>query len=106
MRGAKIEKEGHMHHPEASSNGVSYQIKSQKVIIIEGVVALSYPQLRGLSNCKIYKAISQDKLKEKFTSFYQWKGYSIEEIESIYAKRKIDEYDLIEYDQQFAHLVV
>jgi histidinol-phosphate phosphatase family protein len=106
MRGAKIEKEGHMHHPETSSNGESYQIKSQKVIIIGGVVALSYPQLRGLSNYKIYKAISQDKLKEKFTSFYRWKGYSIEEIENIYAKRQIDEYDLIEYDQQFAHLVV
>ncbi len=106
MRGAKIEKQGHMHHPEASSSTVTYQINEQKVIIIEGVVALSYPQLRGLSNCKIYKAISEQKLKEKFTSFYQWKGYSMEEIESIYAKRKIDEYDLIEYDEQFAHLVV
>jgi hypothetical protein len=30
----------------------------------------------------------------------------MEEIESIYAKRKIDEYDLIDDDKQFAHLVV
>ena len=106
MQGERIEKQAHMHHPEASSSAISYQIKDQKVIIIEGVVALSYPQLRGLSNCKMYKDISALELKKKFVAFYQWKGYSKEEIESIYAKRKIDEYDLIDYDKQFAHLVV
>ena len=106
LQGATIQKQGHMHHPEASASTVGYQINTQQVIIIEGVVALSYPQLRGLSSLKIFKEISEAKLKEKFISFYQWKGYGIEEIESIYAKRKIDEYDLIDDDKQFAHLVV
>jgi uridine kinase len=108
MRGESLEMTTYMHHPESKGDKVRYHIPQDKshIVIIEGVVAISMPQLRGISSCKIFRALSQEKLRQRFIKFYTWKGYDMDYIEKVYAKRKADEYDLIDEDAEFAHILV
>jgi histidinol-phosphate phosphatase family protein len=108
MQGATLEMTTYMHHPESKGEKVLYQIPQDKkqMVIIEGVVAISMPQLRGISSCKIFRALSPEKLRQRFIKFYTWKGYDMDYIEKVYAKRKADEYDLIDEDAEFAHILV
>lgn len=105
LKGEKVILSAYHHHPEAKPNEISYQWNGEDVVIIEGVIALSFPQLRGLSNCKIFLENENLELKKRFMHFYEWKGFSADEALNIFDKRKIDEYDIIAQDKQFAHLV-
>lgn len=107
VKGERVRVRGYAHHPDSSFDEIFYQVPVDKkqVMIIEGVVALSWPQLRGISRCKIFRHIDADELKSRFTRFYQWKGYDAAFINQLYLKRKIDEYDIIDEDCEFAHII-
>lgn len=105
MNGKEISVDKHHHEAAFNRDEKTYSIKNADIIILEGIVAMSMPQLRGISNCKIYKKISRELLAQKMKSFYLWKGYDSPEIDTIFEKRIKDEYELIEYDEQFAHII-
>jgi uridine kinase len=95
----------HWHDGNLTREEKSYKITDEQIIIVEGIVAMSMPQLRGISHCKVYKKIDSATLQAKFKEFYTWKGYDSSQIDTIFEKRIKDEYELIEYDEQFAHII-
>ena len=93
-------------HPERKKLKKTYHYSNEDIILIEGVVALSSEVLREFSDIKVFKSISTEKLKERLKTFYAWKERTEAEFETLYAKRKKDEYEIIEKDRLFADLVV
>lgn len=106
MKGNTVQLYKHSHQVNVERETISYKYTQEDIVLIEGVVALSMPQLRGLSHCKIFMKISDIELKNRLYSFNTWKGYKSNEIDSIFEKRIKDEYELIAYDEQFAHLTI
>lgn len=106
LGGETVELKGYTAHPTHDTEDVTYQLAGQKVILIEGVVALATEKLRELSDFKIFKSISEDLLKQRMFSFYDWKGYGEESIQILWETRKPNEYDLIARNEQFADLVI
>jgi D,D-heptose 1,7-bisphosphate phosphatase len=105
MNGHEIKVKKHWHDGNLTREEKSYKITDEQIIIVEGIVAMSMPQLRGISHCKVYKKIDSATLHAKFKEFYTWKGYDSSQIDTIFEKRIKDEYELIEYDEQFAHII-
>jgi histidinol-phosphate phosphatase family protein len=93
-------------HPNRISAEINYDPKSAEIILIEGVVALSSPQLRNFYHNSVFIEASYENRKERFKKYYLWKEKSMEEIESLFISRIKDEYDLIEKDRKFAGLVI
>lgn len=106
LSGEAVELKGYTAHPTHDTEDVIYQLAGQKVILVEGVVALATENLRSLSDFKIFKTISEDLLKQRMFSFYDWKGYGEESIQILWETRKPNEYDLIARNEQFADLVI
>ena len=106
LSGETVELKGYTAHPAHDTENVTYQLAGQKVILIEGVVALATENLRSISDFKIFKSISEDLLKQRMFSFYDWKGYGEESIQILWETRKPNEYDLIARNEQFADLVI
>lgn len=92
-------------HPERKSEDKSYLMKNEDVVIIEGVVALATDELRSMADLTIFKKIDEEQLKERVYHFYEWKAYSKEETDKLWAMRKPNEYDIIEKNEKFADFV-
>lgn len=105
LHGQEVVASGYARHPLRTAQSVSYRLADHDVVILEGIVGLATAHLRNLADLKVFKQISDADLRARFETFYQWKGYSPEAIEKLYAERKRTEYDLIEKDEQYADLV-
>ncbi len=106
IKGAAIELEPYKAHPQQKKMRLTYSIKNEDVILIEGIVALSLEELRKISNLKIFLSIEEVLLKDKIKEFYHWKGYDNEAIETLWQQRKFAEYDVISHDKQWADLII
>ncbi len=106
LSGKKVELTPYQAHPERKSDEKVYQLQTEEVVIIEGVVALATEELRSLSDLKIFKKIEETLLKERVYHFYDWKGYTKEETDRLWAQRKPNEYDVIAGNEEFGDLVV
>lgn len=106
INGSEVELLGYTPHPDYDAEEVCYQYTGQKVILIEGVVALATENLRAMSDFKIFKRIEDELLKERMFTYYRWKGYSDESIQILWETRKPNEYDLIAKTEQFADLII
>jgi len=105
LNGETVKVEGYARHPKRKATAKTYQYKNQEIVIVEGIIALSTEKLRALADLKIFKTISEEELHSRLKTYYHWKEYSETEFASLYAKRKKDEYKLIEKDEQWADLV-
>lgn len=106
LKGKEITLDAYISHPERKAKRKTYCYNNEDVVLIEGIVALSSSLLRELSDIKVFKDISSFTLKARLKRYYNWKEYSKEEFETLFAKRKKDEYEKIEKDRFFADLVV
>ncbi len=106
LKGEKLHLPGYQIHPDREQKPLSYEYENQEIILVEGVVALASQKLRELSALRLFVPIEDELLKQRFTTFYEWKGYVSEEIEKFFKKRKMKEYDVIAKNEQFADLVV
>jgi uridine kinase len=73
---------------------------------VEGVPALDIERLRDLSRIKVYVEIDEETRKERFISFYKWKGLSDGEIQDLYSRRLMDEVVVIDETKKYADLIV
>lgn len=78
------------------------RLNNEEVIIIEGVVALGVEYIREIADHKIFVNIEMEELKKRMYDYYLWKGYTLSEIENIFEKRKIDEYEPVALHSQYA----
>ena len=106
IQGKTVHILGYTPNPNHERESVTYQHKGERVILVEGVVALATEKLRNLSDYKVFKAIKQENLKQRMYAFYQWKGYNEESINLLWEERKTREYDVIAENQQFADIVI
>lgn len=106
LDGNEITLDAYVPHPERAEVKKTYQYNNEDIILIEGIVALSSEKLRELSDIKVFKDISPFMLKARLKQYYNWKEYSKDEFEALYAKRVKDEYEKIDNDRFFADLVV
>lgn len=106
FRGGEIEAEGYARHPERKPIPQKYRYAGEAVVIIEGVIALSLPELRELADLKIYKDISETDLEQRMKKYYRWKGLSPEAIQALWEQRLEQEYRLIEKDSKWADMTV
>ncbi|MHC1702329.1 MAG: HAD-IIIA family hydrolase [Tenuifilaceae bacterium] len=106
IEGKKTVAPGYSNNPEVEKESVVYFPAGYDVIIIDGVVALSMPEVRKLSQLKIFVNIESSVHKERVFDYYRWRGKTENEIHCLYYTRLLDEYRLIDRHVDFADLVV
>ena len=106
LKGEEVRVSGYARHPQRKAMASTYSWRGEKVVLLDGIVALSTEGLRRLSHLKLFKDISPGDLYTRLRSFYAWKGYSPDAFEKLYQKRKRDEYDIIDKDRIFADLLL
>ncbi len=87
------------------SGAAVYSIKTEDVIILEGVPALSAGGIRKFADLKIYCDISAGLLRRRVMRYYLWKGMGRAEAGNLYKSRIKDEYELIKKDKIHADIV-
>ncbi|SDT85597.1 HAD-IIIA family hydrolase [Desulfobacula phenolica] len=90
---------------ETSRSG-SIQYKNEKCLLIEGVPALDIKGLRDIAHLKIYYCIDEKERKNRFYSFYRWKGFTEAEIDCLYKKRMKDELPTIKKTRKYADIQI
>ena len=105
LKGEAIMAPGYARHPSLSAQPIPYHYQGEKVILIEGVVALSDPTLRKLAHLRVFKDVDRKDLEARVRAFYSWKGLSKTEIGALIEKRTKNEYDIIEEHRHLADIV-
>ncbi len=80
-------------------------IPQKIVLIVEGVVALGIDDLRKMADTKVFVEIEEKLRKERFYSFYQYKGFDGNEIDSLYCERFNEEVSKISATKKYADYV-
>lgn len=91
---------------EGSEIERTYRAKGTQVWIIEGVVALSIPELRQLADFKLFCSAEETTRKSRFFGYDRWRGIAVAETERSYEERLSNEYPMIERDANFADQIV
>ena len=74
---------------------IVYDMREKDVVIIEGVGPLNSRIINELADLKVYLQIGEKKYKERFYSFYNWKGMERNYIDVLYLLRMKDEIPII-----------
>ncbi len=106
IKGEKALAAGYSVNPKVERESVPYDPSGCDVILIDGVVALSMPEVRELSQLKIFVNIDPKLHKQRVFDYYRWRGKSDNEIFCLYNSRLNDEYQLIDKQIAFADIVV
>jgi len=64
------------------------------------------PEIRELSQTKIFVNIDSESHKERIFDYYEWRGRTENEIFCLYYSRLMDEYRIIDRHIDFADIVV
>lgn len=106
IKGKTIEiVDGYQAHPKQSLKNLSVSLDKYDLLIIEGVPALE-PDINNFSDYKIYSFVDEKIRKERFQSFYRWKGLGEKEIEDLYQERLNTEVSYINRHEIYADLVI
>ncbi|MCG8697997.1 MAG: HAD-IIIA family hydrolase [Bacteroidales bacterium] len=106
LAGIGIRKPRYPKHPDREPIEQSLRYQGEDVIIIEGVVALSYNELRQLATRKIFVEINEKEHIKRFASYYRWRGKTDVEITDLYKERSNDEFGIIDEDVVNADIIV
>ena len=106
LQGKEIVAPGYSPRPEQNAKPVGYSIEGKEVVIIEGVVALAFEDLREQASITIFFDIDEQLHKQRFYHLYDWKGFDKAYIDNLYQKRKKDEYDIIRKNHTFADITI
>lgn len=106
LQGGRIDLEGYSKIHGFQPIPQSYLFGGEKVVIIEGVVALAVSYLLEISNLKIFKSINPEEHWKRVMNYFRWKGYSEEESQRLYDDRKLIEYDHIGTTSKEADIII
>lgn len=93
-------------HPERNSMPIEYNPSNARVIIVEGVVALSSAKIRQLAHLKLFTQTDKDTCRKRFFEYYIWRGKTLDETALLFEKREHDEFQLIEKESKLADLII
>jgi len=106
LNGKSVTAPGYSIDLDAKKEPVVYNTIGYDIIIIDGVVALSMPEIRELTQLKLFVNINSDLHKQRFFDYYQWRGKTENEIFCLFYARLLDENRLIDRHIDFADIVV
>ena len=106
LDGERVDLPGYSAATRRAGAGVTYQIGKAAAVIIEGVVALSHPRLRAMSDTTVFLEVDRKLLEARIRSFYRWKGLDESAIDALLEKRWKDEYSLLEEHGKRADIVI
>lgn len=106
LQGETVVVPGYAAHRERKRLPVTYRYQQEDIVLIEGVVALADPALRQKAHLRIFKDIAMDELRTRVIRFYQWKGLTKADAESLFESRIKSEYVPLEEHRQFADIVL
>lgn len=106
IKGKKVTAPGYTIDPMAVHEPVVYDPSGFEIIILDGVVALSMPEIRELTHQKLFVKIDAELHKQRFFDYYHWRGRTESEIFYLFESRLKDENKLIDKDIVFADIIV
>lgn len=106
LKGEEIKLNGYARHALRKPIPVTYRFNGERIILIEGVVALAIPVLQKQAHLRLFKSISKTELEQRIRRFYAWKGYNEQQIQSLWEERNKSEYILIEQTSIYAHRII
>jgi D,D-heptose 1,7-bisphosphate phosphatase len=106
LGGQSLNMTTYQNHPDRYPVRLTFNPAGVQVIIIEGVVALSPAELRGLANFRLFTTLGPGLFRQRLEEYYGWRGKSPEETAILFEKRKQDEYQLIEKESKLADLII
>jgi len=96
----------YVNHPERKPIVLEYDPSDKDIIIIDGVVAMSSPDIRRMAHFKIFMTLNHDEFHRRIADYYHWRGTSDNEIKHLVHKRQKDEYQIIEKESNLADLII
>jgi len=106
LKGQQVLAPGYSINPVAEKECVPYDPSGFDIIILDGVVGLSIPEVRELSQLKIFVTIDHDLHEQRFFDYYRWRGKADNEIFCLLHSRMLDENQLIDKQIDYADIVV
>lgn len=106
LQGEEVQVSGYARHALRKPIPVSYRYNGERIILIEGVVALAIPILQKQTHLRLFKSISKTALEQRIRRFYAWKGYDEQKIQALWEERSKSEYLLIEQTSVHAHRII
>lgn len=99
-----------MNHYDPYSRAITAKqalsLNDEKCVIVVGVPALDIAELRKRSSLRIYMEVEETRRKDRFFSYYHWKGLETKSIDQLYEARMRDEYPIIEDSKRYADYVI
>ncbi len=106
LKGQAVTALGYSIDLDAKKEPVIYNPDGYDIIILDGVVALSMPEIRELTQLKLFVNINSDLHKQRFFDYYKWRGKTENEIFCLFYARLLDENRLIDRHIDFADIIV
>jgi D,D-heptose 1,7-bisphosphate phosphatase len=106
LKGESVNVSTYTDHPQMSSSEHTYVTRNAKILIIEGVVALSSEYIRSIADYKIFTTVELKTFSQRVHKYYAWRGKTPGETDLLIQKRETDEYQLIEKESKLADLII
>jgi|WetSurSiteA1Bulk_404760.scaffolds.fasta_scaffold00516_8 D,D-heptose 1,7-bisphosphate phosphatase len=106
ISGHALERSTYANHPERKPVPLFYNPEGARIIIIEGVVALSSEIVRKSAMLKLFTQLDAVAFRRRIHDYYTWRGKYAGEIESLVEKREMDEYQVIEKESNLADMII
>lgn len=106
VAGDTLYKTSYVNHPERKAQPLVLNPQGVRIILVEGVVALSSPAIRDLADLRLFTTLTPDAFMQRMKEYYTWRGKSESDIALLVEKRKTDEYQLIEKESKFADMII
>ncbi len=106
MAGDTLYKATYVNHPERNALPLILNPQGVRVILVEGVVALSSPAIREVADLRLFTTLDHDVFMKRMEEYYVWRERSLADIALLVEKRKTDEYQLIEKESKFADMII
>ena len=106
IAGDTLYKTTYVNHPERNAQPLILNPQGVRVILVEGVVALSSPAIRELADLRLFTTLDPEVFMKRMEEYYTWRERSLADIALLVEKRKTDEYQLIEKESKFADMII
>lgn len=106
FEGDTLYKTTYVNHPERNAMPILLNPQGVSIILVEGVVALSSPAIRGLADIRLFTTLAPEVFMQRIEEYYTWRGRSLADTALLVEKRKTDEYQLIEKESKFADMII
>jgi histidinol-phosphate phosphatase family protein len=103
--GASIRAPGYDAATRETGEAVTYDARGQSVILLDGSFAL-HAGLRAMLDVAVFIAIPPDLQRERFTTFYRWKGLEQHDIDALWGERAADEWPAVDAQRHGADRVL